>query len=103
MQQDEGKGVKAYLANAAALLVAILVEREHALCTNQFHRLVSIREGVLNTNAVVLFHSVKQLICLLVQSACVQAAGHSPQMVSLHHHFTGCRHKSTQPLHSRTA
>lgn len=47
------------LAHSAALLVTIFVEGEHALCPDQVHALLSIREGVLYPDAVVLLHSIK--------------------------------------------
>lgn len=54
--------------------MAILVKGEHALCANQVHGLLSIREGVLNADVVVLLHSVKELICLLVQTTSIETA-----------------------------
>ncbi len=70
----------AYLAYAATLLVAILVEREHALGTHEVHGLLCIWKGVLDANAVVLLNTTKQLVRLLVQPSRVQAAQHEPDV-----------------------
>ena len=64
----------AHLTNSAALLVTIIVEREHALGANQVHALLSIWEGVLYPDAIVLLNSIKELVCLWIESASVQAA-----------------------------
>lgn len=62
------------LAHTAALLVPILIEREHALGSNQVHALLRIREGVLDPDAIVLLHSIKQLVRLSIQATSVQTA-----------------------------
>lgn len=67
--------LRTHLADPAALLVSVLVEGEHALGAHQLHRLLGIREGVLDADAVVLLNSVKQLVRLGVEAASVQAAG----------------------------
>ena len=63
-----------HLAHTAALLVTVIVEGEHALCPDQVHALLSIREGVLYPDAIVLLHSIKQLVSLWVQTASIQTA-----------------------------
>lgn len=52
----------------------IHVEGEHALGPDHVLGLLSIREGILNVDAIVLFNLVKQLIRLWVQASSVQAA-----------------------------
>ena len=62
------------LPHAAALLVAVLVEGEHALLTDQVHGLLGVWECVLDFDAVVLLNSVEHAVCLRVQPPSVQAA-----------------------------
>ena len=66
--------VKGYLTGSAALLVAILIKGEHALRAHQVHALLSIWEGVLNPDAVVLFNSIKDLVSLCVEPPSVKTA-----------------------------
>jgi len=66
--------VPSHLAHAAAFLVAVLVEGEHALGADQLLSLVRIREGVFDVDAVVLLHRVKHAVRLRVQPPGVQAA-----------------------------
>mmetsp|Transcript_26224 Transcript_26224/g.45115 ORF Transcript_26224/g.45115 Transcript_26224/m.45115 type:complete len:310 (-) Transcript_26224:173-1102(-) len=61
------------LADAAALVVAIFVEREHALFADQFLDGGSLREGILDVNAVVLLNLIEELIRLRMQASGVQA------------------------------
>ena len=51
--------------------MAILVKGEHALRANQVHGLLSIWKGVFNADVVVSLHSVKELVCLLVQTTSI--------------------------------
>ncbi len=62
------------LADAAALGVSVGVEGEQALGAHQVLYFLCIREGVLDVDAIVLLHSVKQAVRLGVQAARVQAA-----------------------------
>ena len=63
------------LAHTAAFLVTIIIEGEHALGPDQVHALLCVREGVLYSDAVMLLHSIKELVCLRVQPTSVQTAG----------------------------
>ena len=54
--------------------MAIFVEGEHALGAHQVHALLRIWKGVLYPDAIVLLHSIKELVGLRIQSASVQAA-----------------------------
>ena len=74
-----------HLADAAALLVAVLVEREQALFPDQFHHLLRIWKCVLYLDAVMLLDGVEQLIRLGVQPPGVQGedAIRAPGQVSV--------------------
>ncbi len=63
-----------HLADAAALVVAVLVEGEQPLGAHEVHHLLRLGEGVLDLDAVVLLHLVEQAVGLGVQAARVQAA-----------------------------
>lgn len=52
--------------------MAVLVEGEHALVANKLHRLLRVGERVLDANAVVLLHPVKEAVCLGVEAARVE-------------------------------
>lgn len=69
-----------HLADAAALVVAVLVEGEQPLGAHQVHHLLRLREGVLDLDAVVLLHLVEQAVGLGVQAASVQAGGEGEQI-----------------------
>ena len=62
------------LAHTAAFLVAVIIEGEHALGPDQVHALLCVREGVLYSDAIMLLHSVKKLVCLRIQPTSVQTA-----------------------------
>ena len=76
--QGEAHGVmKAdaeHLSDAAALLMAVLVEGEHALLAYQIHCLLGVWECVLDADTIMLLHCVKEAVCLRIESASVQAA-----------------------------
>lgn len=47
---------------SAAFTMAVFIEREHSLGTDEFHGFLGIREGVFNVDLVMLFNSVEELV-----------------------------------------
>lgn len=64
---------RTYLANAAALLVTVLVEGEEALLVDEFGDLCGLREGVLDLDAVVLLYLCVEAVGLGVETARVES------------------------------
>ena len=58
--------------HAAALAVAVFVERKHAFCAHKIHALLGVGESILDVDFVVLLHGVKELIGFGVETAGVQ-------------------------------
>lgn len=81
------------LAHAAALSVAVLIEGEEAFGAHKIHGLLGVWEGVLNPDAVVLLHLVKELVRLCIQTPSVQAASMQTQ-IREHLLPTSCMHQN---------
>ena len=62
-----------YLANAAALLVAILIEAEQALLANQVLNCLLIRKADVYLDGVVLTHPLDKLVGFRMQPSGIQA------------------------------